>query len=119
RQDPVLQRVKLISEPWDVGPGGYQLGNHPPGFGEWNDRYRDAVRRYWRGDSGMRGELAARIAGSGDIFDRRARRPWASVNFVTSHDGFTLADLTSYEQRHNEANLENNEDGHSNNLSRN
>jgi isoamylase len=119
RQDPVLQKVKLISEPWDVGPGGYQLGNHPPGFAEWNDRYRDAVRRYWRGDSAMRGELAARLAGSGDLFDRRARRPWASVNFVTSHDGFTLADLTAYEQRHNEANLENNQDGHGENLSRN
>ena len=119
RQDPVLQRLKLISEPWDVGPGGYQLGNHPPGFAEWNDRYRDAVRRYWRGDSAMRGELAARLAGSGDIFERRARRPWASVNFVTSHDGYTLADLVSYEQRHNEANLENNDDGHVNNHSRN
>ena len=119
RQDPVLQRLKLISEPWDVGPGGYQLGNHPPGFAEWNDRYRDAVRRYWRGDSAMRGELAARLAGSGDIFERRARRPWASVNFVTSHDGYTLADLVSYEHRHNEANLENNEDGHVNNHSRN
>ncbi|HEX2139080.1 MAG TPA: glycogen debranching protein GlgX, partial [Woeseiaceae bacterium] len=118
RQDPVLQRVKLISEPWDVGPGGYQLGNHPPGFAEWNDRYRDTVRRYWRGDPAMRGELAARLAGSGDIFERRARRPWASVNFVTSHDGYTLADLVSYEQRHNEANLENNEDGGNNNYSR-
>lgn len=119
RQDPVLQRVKLISEPWDVGPGGYQLGNHPPGFAEWNDRYRDTVRRYWRGDPAMRGELAARLAGSGDIFERRARRPWASVNFVTSHDGYTLADLVSYEKRHNEANLENNEDGGANNYSRN
>ncbi len=119
RQDPVLQKVKLISEPWDVGPGGYQLGNHPPGFAEWNDRYRDGVRRYWRGDSNMRGELAARLAGSGDLFDRRARRPWASVNFVTSHDGYTLADLTSYEQRHNEANQEDNQDGHGENLSRN
>ena len=119
RQDPVLQRVKLISEPWDIGPGGYQLGNHPPGFAEWNDRYRDTVRRYWRGDSSMRGELAARLAGSGDIFDRRARRPWASVNFLTSHDGYTLADLTSYEHRHNKANLEDNRDGHSENYSRN
>ena len=119
RQDPVLQRTKLISEPWDVGPGGYQLGNHPPGFAEWNDRYRDAVRRYWRGDPDLRGELAARLAGSGDLFDRRARRPWASINYVASHDGFTLADLTSYEQRHNEANLEENRDGHGENLSRN
>jgi isoamylase len=119
RQDPVLQRVKLISEPWDVGPGGYQLGNHPPGFAEWNDRYRDTVRRYWRGDSSMRGELAARLAGSGDLFDRRARRPWASINFLTSHDGFTLADLTAYEERHNDANQEDNRDGHGENLSRN
>ncbi|HWT12718.1 MAG TPA: glycogen debranching protein GlgX [Allosphingosinicella sp.] len=119
RQDPVLQRTKLISEPWDVGPGGYQLGNHPPGFAEWNDRYRDAARRYWRGDPDLRGELAARLAGSGDLFDRRARRPWASVNYVASHDGFTLADLTSYEDRHNEANLEDNRDGHPENLSRN
>lgn len=117
RQDPVLQRVKLISEPWDVGPGGYQLGNHPPGFAEWNDRYRDAVRRYWRGDPNMRGELAARLAGSGDLFDRRSRRPWASVNYVTSHDGFTLADLTSFEERHNEDNLEGSRDGHPENLS--
>jgi isoamylase len=119
RQDPVLQRVKLISEPWDIGPGGYQLGQHPPGFAEWNDRYRDAVRRYWRGDEDMRGELAARLAGSGDIFDRRARRPWASVNFVTSHDGYTMADTVSYEERHNEANLEGNNDGHGENFSRN
>jgi glycogen operon protein len=119
RQDPVLQRIKLISEPWDIGPGGYQLGNHPPGFAEWNDRYRDTVRRYWRGDSAMRGELAARLSGSGDLFNRRARRPWASVNFLTSHDGFTLADLTSYEHRHNKANQEDNRDGHSENLSRN
>ncbi len=119
RQDPVLQQVKLISEPWDVGPGGYQLGHHPPGFAEWNDRYRDAVRRYWRGDEDMRGEVAARLAGSGDIFDRRARRPWASVNFITSHDGYTLADTVSYEHRHNQANLEDNEDGHGENFSRN
>jgi isoamylase len=119
RQDPVLQKVKLISEPWDIGPGGYQLGNHPPGFGEWNDRYRDCIRRYWRGDGAMRGELAARLAGSGDLFDRRARRPWASVNFITSHDGFTLEDVVSYEERHNEANLEDNRDGHGENLSRN
>ncbi len=119
RQDPLLQRTKLISEPWDVGPGGYQLGNHPPGFAEWNDRYRDSARRYWRGDDDMRGELAARLAGSGDLFDRRARRPWASVNYLASHDGFTLADLTSFEQRRNQANLEDNRDGHGENLSRN
>jgi glycogen operon protein len=119
RQDPVLQKLKLIAEPWDIGPGGYQLGNYPPGFAEWNDRFRDTVRRYWRGDSAQRPELAARIAGSGDLFDRRARRPWASVNFLTSHDGYTLADLTSYEKRHNEANKEGNRDGHHHNYSRN
>lgn len=119
RQDPVLQNLKIIAEPWDIGPGGYQLGNYPPGFAEWNDRFRDNVRSYWRGDSGQRPELATRLAGSGDLFDRRARRPWASVNFLTSHDGFTLYDLTAYEDRHNEANKENNEDGHGHNYSRN
>ena len=115
RQDPVLQRVKLISEPWDIGPGGYQLGAHPPGFAEWNDKFRDSVRRFWRGDSGQRPELAARLAGSSDLFDKRSRRPWASVNFVASHDGFTLADSTAYVQRHNLANGENNRDGHGEN----
>ncbi|HEX7821874.1 MAG TPA: glycogen debranching protein GlgX [Sphingobium sp.] len=119
RQDPILGRLKLISEPWDVGMGGYQLGNFPPGFAEWNDKYRDTVRKYWRGDPGQRGDLAARLSGSGDLFDRRARRPWASVNFLTSHDGYTLADLVAYEERHNEANGEENRDGHDNNLSRN
>jgi len=119
RQDPLLSRVKLISEPWDVGPGGYQLGNHPPGFAEWNDRARDTMRRFWRGDAGQRPELAARIAGSSDLFDRRSRRPWASVNFLTSHDGFTLQDLVSFTQRRNDANLENNQDGHSDNASAN
>ena len=119
RQDPVLGRLKLITEPWDVGMGGYHLGNFPPGFAEWNDKYRDTARRYWRGDSGQRGELAARLSGSGDLFDRRSRRPWASVNFLTSHDGYTLTDLVSYEQRHNEANGEDNRDGHDNNHSRN
>jgi isoamylase len=119
RQDPILSRKKLISEPWDIGPGGYQLGHHPPSFAEWNDRFRDVVRGYWRGDSGLRSDLAARLTGSGDLFDRRARRPWASVNFVAAHDGYTLADLVSYEQKHNEANGEDNRDGHSENLSRN
>jgi glycogen operon protein len=117
RQDPVLGRIKLISEPWDIGPGGYQLGNHPPGFAEWNDKFRDSTRRFWRGDAGIRPEFAARIAGSGDLFDRRARRPWASINYVASHDGQTLTDITRYEQRHNEANGEDNRDGHSDNLS--
>src|SRR5215470_8522007 len=106
RQDPILTRVKLISEPWDLGPGGYQLGNHPPGFAQWNDRFRNNVRKFWRGDAGQRQEFAARLAGSGDIFDRQARRPWESINYVASHDGFTLADLVSYSQRHNEANQE-------------
>ena len=119
RQDPVLARVKLISEPWDIGPGGYQLGNHPPGFAEWNDRTRDTLRRFWRGDSGQRSELAGRLTGSADLFDHRRRRPWASVNYVASHDGYTLHDLTTYEQRHNEANGEDNRDGHSDNHSRN
>lgn len=119
RQDPVLSRVKLISEPWDIGPGGYQLGHHPPGFAEWNDRFRDNVRRFWRGDAGQRAELAARLSGSGDIFDRRARRPWASVNFIASHDGFTMKDIVSYAERHNEANGEDNRDGHSENYSAN
>ncbi|CAG2146855.1 Glycogen operon protein GlgX [Cupriavidus yeoncheonensis] len=118
-QDPVLSRVKLISEPWDLGPGGYQLGNQPPGFAEWNDKFRDSVRRYWRGDAGQRGELAARLAGSADLFDRRHRRPWSSVNFITAHDGFTLADLVSYSGKHNEANGEDNRDGTDNNHSAN
>jgi len=119
RQDPVLSRVKLISEPWDVGPGGYQLGHHPPGFAEWNDRFRDSIRRFWRGDTQQRAEFAARLAGSSDLFDRHARRPWASVNYVASHDGFTLADVVSYAQKHNEANAEDNRDGHNDNYSAN
>ncbi len=112
RQDPVLADVKLIAEPWDIGPGGYQLGNHPPGFAEWNDHFRDGVRRFWRGDAGQRPEIAARLAGSADIFARQGRRPWASVNFAASHDGFTLHDAVSYTERHNEANGEDNKDGH-------
>jgi glycogen operon protein len=119
RQDPILSRVKLIFEPWDIGPGGYQLGHHPPGFAEWNDRFRDGIRRFWRGDDGMRGEFAARLAGSSDLFDRRARRPWASINYAASHDGFTLADIVSYVDRHNEANREDNRDGHGENYSAN
>jgi isoamylase len=119
RQDPVLAHCKLISEPWDVGPGGYQLGNHPPGFSEWNDRFRDSVRRFWRGDAHQRPELAARLTGSADLFDKRRRRPWASINFVTSHDGFTLADLVAYDHKHNEANGEDNRDGHNENWSAN
>jgi glycogen operon protein len=119
RQDPVLSQVKLISEPWDVGPGGYQLGRHPPGFAEWNDQYRDSVRRFWKGDSGMRRTLGYRLSGSGDLFDHGARRPWASINYIASHDGQTLDDLVSYEGKHNEANGEDNRDGHSDNHSRN
>ena len=119
RQDPVLTRVKLISEPWDLGPGGYQLGHHPPGFAEWNDRFRDSTRRFWRGDAGERPEFAARLAGSGDLFDQHARRPWASINYAASHDGFTLADVVSFAQRHNEANGEDNKDGQAENYSAN
>lgn len=121
RQDPCLSRVKLIGEPWDIGPGGYQLGQHPPGMAEWNDRFRDDVRRFWRGDAegGVRGALAARLHGSGDFFEHQQRRPWASVNFLTSHDGFTLEDLVSYADKHNEANGENNQDGNSANHSAN
>nr|WHW29816.1 putative glycogen debranching protein GlgX [uncultured bacterium] len=116
-QDPVLSGCKLIAEPWDLGPGGYQLGHYPPGFSEWNDRYRDTVRRFWRGDQGQLPELARRLHGSGDIFEHKGRRPYASVNFITSHDGFTLRDLVSYNDRHNLANLEDNNDGHRGNLS--
>ncbi|HEX4173600.1 MAG TPA: glycogen debranching protein GlgX [Acetobacteraceae bacterium] len=112
RQDPVLANVKLIAEPWDIGPGGYQLGNHPPGFAEWNDRFRDSVRRFWRGDAGERPTIAASLAGSADIFAHHGRRPWASINFVASHDGFTLTDAVSWLERHNEANGEGNNDGH-------
>ncbi len=117
RQDPVLARVKLISEPWDIGPGGYQLGHHPPGFAEWNDRFRDSTRRFWRGDAGERAEFASRFAGSSDLFDRHSRGPWASINYVTSHDGFTLADVVRYATRHNEANGEDNKDGQVENYS--
>jgi glycogen operon protein len=117
RQDPVLSRVKLISEPWDIGPGGYQVGNHPPGFSEWNDKFRDGVRQFWAGASDQRGDLAARLSGSAELFDHLRRRPSASINFLASHDGFTLHDLVTYEQRHNEANGENNNDGHGNNHS--
>ncbi|MDR0181907.1 glycogen debranching protein GlgX [Lysobacter arvi] len=119
RQDPVLSRVKLIAEPWDVGPGGYQVGSFPPGWAEWNDRFRDNVRAFWRGDEGQLAEFATRITGSADLFDKGGRRPTASVNFVTAHDGFTLRDLVSYEHKHNEANGEDNADGTDHNLSAN
>ncbi len=119
RQDPELAKVKLIAEPWDVAPHGYQLGSFPSGWAEWNDRARDAIRRFWRGDSGQMSELAKRLHGSSDIFEHSGRRPWASVNFAASHDGFTLSDLTAYEERHNLANGEDNRDGHHANFSRN
>ena len=110
-QDPVLAQVKLISEPWDIGPGGYQIGNHPAGMAEWNGRFRDDVRRYWKGEPAHRGLVAARVQASAELFDHHGRRPWTSVNFVTAHDGFTLQDLVSYEGKHNEANGEENRDG--------
>jgi len=117
--DPVLSHVKLIAEPWDLGFDGYQTGNFPSGWLEWNDKYRDTVRRFWRGDAGVVPELASRISGSSDLFQAADRTPLASVNFVTCHDGFTLRDLVTYEAKHNEANGEGNRDGNDNNLSRN
>ena len=119
RQDPVLSQVKLIAEPWDLGPGGYQTGRFPIGWSEWNDKYRDAVRHFWRASPGRIGDLASRLAGSSDLYETGKRTPQASVNFVTCHDGFTLQDLVSYETKHNEANLEDNRDGTDHNLSRN
>jgi glycogen operon protein len=110
-QDPVMAGLKLIAEPWDLGPYGYQLGNFPPGWAEWNGQYRDTVRRFWKGDQGLVADLASRVAGSSDIFGYRGRRPWASINFITAHDGFTLQDLVSYNEKHNEANGEDNRDG--------
>lgn len=115
RQDPVISQVKLIAEPWDVGEGGYQVGNFPVGWTEWNGKYRDEVRSYWKGDGGLVGELAYRLTGSSDLYEHDGRRPHASVNFVTAHDGFTLSDLVSYNEKHNEANGEGNNDGESHN----
>lgn len=117
RQDPVLNRVKLIAEPWDTGPHGYQVGHFPPGWAEWNDQFRDKARSYWRGDAGMTREIAGGLLGSAHLYDRGGRRPWASVNLVTAHDGFTLIDLVSYNVKHNEENGEDNRDGHDHNLS--
>ena len=117
RQDPVLANVRMIAEPWDIGPGGYRLGGFPPDFSEWNDSYRDTVRKYWKGDPQTTPDLASRLLGSADKFDRAGRRAWSSVNFISSHDGFTLADLTRYNSRHNLANGENNMDGHGANYS--
>jgi len=117
RQDPVLNRVKLIAEPWDIGPGGYQLGAYPAPFSEWNDKFRDDTRRFWRGDAGMTAAMAARLSGSSQFFDHDGRAPMASVNFLTAHDGFTLLDTVSYAKKHNQANGEGNRDGHSDNHS--
>ncbi|MEZ2294857.1 glycogen debranching protein GlgX [Variovorax sp. RCC_210] len=117
RQDPVLSSVKLVAEPWDIGPGGYQVGGFPPGWAEWNDQFRDTVRAYWKGEEGMAGKLAQCLTASGERFNQRGRRPWASVNFISAHDGFTLADTVSYNDKHNEANGEDNRDGHSDNRS--
>jgi len=117
RQDPVLSQVKLIAEPWDVGDGGYQVGNFPVPWSEWNGKYRDAVRSFWRGDEGHLGEIAYRLTGSPDLYQHDGRCPYASVNFVTAHDGFTLNDLVSYDEKHNEANGDGNRDGDDNNQS--
>jgi isoamylase len=116
-QDPVISQVKLIAEPWDLGEGGYQVGNFPVLWTEWNGRYRDSVRRFWRGDDGVVSEFATRLAGSNDLYEQSGRRPYASINFVTAHDGFTMYDLVSYKDKHNEANGEENRDGENHNLS--
>ena len=116
-QDPVLSQVKLIAEPWDLGEGGYQVGNFPIGWAEWNGRYRDTIRRYWKGDGGQAAEMAYRLTGSSDLYETSGRRPHASINFVTAHDGFTLNDLVSYNEKHNEANGEGNRDGTDDNSS--
>jgi isoamylase len=110
-QDPVISQVKLIAEPWDVGPGGYQVGNFPVLWTEWNGKYRDTVRKFWKGEGGTTSELATRLCGSSDLYEDDGRKPYASINFITAHDGFTLQDLVSYEQKHNEANGEGNRDG--------
>jgi glycogen operon protein len=117
QQDPVISQVKLIAEPWDIGTGGYQVGNFPVQWAEWNGKYRDNLRKYWKGDSGQVGELAYRLTGSSDLYESGGRRPYASINFITAHDGFSLHDLVSYNEKHNEANGEDNRDGHNDNLS--
>ncbi|WP_271894324.1 glycogen debranching protein GlgX [Candidatus Phyllobacterium onerii] len=118
-QDPVLSKVKLIGEPWDIGPGGYQVGGFPPGWAEWNDKYRDTVRDFWKDTDNSAPDFAARFLGSADVYDLRGRRPWSSVNFIAAHDGFTLNDLVSYNDKHNEDNDEDNKDGHGDNRSNN
>ena len=117
RQDPLISQVKLIAEPWDLGEGGYQVGNFPSGWTEWNDKYRDTMRSYWKGDGGVIGEFAQRLTGSSDLYEGSGRRPHASINFITCHDGFTLHDLVTCSVKHNEANLEDNRDGHNENRS--
>ncbi len=117
RQDPVLNSIKLIAEPWDCGPGGYQVGQFPPGWAEWNDKFRDETRQFWKGDDGMAPALAARLSASADMFNKRGRKPWSTVNFITSHDGYTLHDSVSYNDKHNDANGEKNQDGHNANYS--
>jgi glycogen operon protein len=114
-QDPVLSQVKLIAEPWDLGSGGYQVGNFPHLWSEWNGRYRDTIRRFWAGDGGLISEVATRLTGSSDLYQHNGRKPYASINFVTAHDGFTLRDLVTYEEKRNHANLEDNRDGDSHN----
>jgi glycogen operon protein len=116
-QDPVLSQVKLIAEPWDLGEGGYQVGNFPVLWAEWNGKYRDTVRRYWKGDQSQVADMAYRLTGSSDLYEQSSRRPYASINFVTVHDGFTLRDLVSYSHKHNEANKEDNRDGTDDNMS--
>jgi glycogen operon protein len=116
-QDPILSRLKLIAEPWDVGDGGYQVGNFPVLWAEWNGKYRDTVRRYWKGDEGQLSDLAYRLTGSSDLYQHDGRKPYASINFVTAHDGFTLRDLVSYNEKHNLANGEENQDGTNDNSS--
>jgi glycogen operon protein len=116
-QDPLISQVKLIAEPWDLGEGGYQVGNFPAGWAEWNGRFRDTVRRYWKGDESQVADLAYRLTGSSDLYESDGRRPSASINFVTAHDGFTLQDLVSFNDKHNEANGEESRDGTSENLS--
>lgn len=118
-QDPVLNKVKMIAEPWDIGPGGYQLGAFPGGWAEWNDRFRDCTRKFWAGSPDVLPEMAGRLLGSSDNFDHSGRKPWASINFITAHDGFSLADLVSYNDKHNLANQEDGRDGHSSNYSNN
>ena len=115
QQDPIVGQVKLIAEPWDVGEGGYQVGNFPPQWTEWNGEYRDTMRDYWRGEPATLAEFASRLTGSADLYEYTARRPVASINFVTAHEGFTLRDLVSYNEKHNQANGEDNRDGESHN----